>query len=446
MEFHQGEFQQWVQDAPAAIAYFDAQERLLAASADWLAIFQCDRTALGQPLTGLGPMIPEVWLRLHHQMLQPPTVPEPDLAPEKLTPEKLTPEELTPEEDGESDGPGFDLSEETTATPQALVWKGGQFPPVWCQWYVRPWQVPGTGEAGTAVRCEVLDGFEPLRQARKQWSATQTLVCRLDGAGVITAVLGAWDGVLGWSEAELLQSPWINGAIAMDQSALMEPLGQMLAGEEGVTCEGRWHTADGGWRWVRWVSVPVSVGEAGHITYAIAQDVTDQRLAREAMEAKDIFSEFSEQLLRSAPVFCTALSPDGTILVMNDAMLQALDYHADEVVGQNYMTKFLPERERGAMQMVFQQLADVAQPTRIMGGVLAKDGSERLVEWHGVPVFRRDQALAGLDELAGELPLTLDRGFDYFFAIGIDITERHGIEQERQQLTAILEVTTDLVA
>ena len=435
MEFNQAEFQQWVQDAPAAIAYFDASDHLLAASQDWLRIFHCDRTAFGKPFTALGPIIPPVWRRLHHQALQPPTCPGIEI-PADL-------DNLSP---SPSDSPPIALREESSAIPQALEWGTGQHATVWCQWNVRPWTIPGTQEPGVAVRCVVLDGFEPLRQARQQWSATQTLVCRLDKAGGIAAVIGAWEMVLGWSEQQLVSTPWLNWAIKEDQEALMAPLSQLVAGEEGVTCEGRWRTADGGWRWMRWVSVPVPVGEADYIPYAIAQDITRQELAREAVEAKDIFAEFSEQLLRSAPVFCTAISPDGTTLMMNDAMLQGLDYHAEEVVGSNYMTQFLPERERGAMQLVFEQLADVAQPTRSVGVVLARDGSERLVEWHGVPVFNRDQALAGLDELAGELPLTLDRGFDYFFAIGIDITERHAIEQERQQLTAILEVTTDLVA
>ncbi|MGD1849639.1 MAG: PAS domain S-box protein, partial [Cyanophyceae cyanobacterium] len=444
MELQHVDFQQWVQDAPAAIAYFDGSDRLLAASNDWLSIFRCDHTAIGQPLTSLGPLIPDVWLRLHHQVIQPPTAPGPDLFMGASTSAEVN-------NGGDSDPTGppepqpFNPLEETTAIPQALVWRSDQFPTVWCQWFTRRWLVPGTSDVGVAVRCEVLDGFEPLRQARKQWSATQTLVCRLDEAGIITAVMGAWESVLGLKERELVPSLWLNWAMDEDQRGLMTPLEQMLAGEE-ASCEGRWRTADGRWRWMRWVSVPVLVGEAGHITYAIAQDITDQRLAREAMEAKDIFAEFSEQLLRSAPVFCMALSPDGTVLMMNDAMLQGLDYQSEEVVGENYMTTFLPERERSAMQLVFEQLADVAQPTRSVGVVLAQDGSERLVEWHGVPVFSRDLALAGLDELAGELPLTLDRGFDYFFAIGIDITEGQIIEQERQRLTAVLEVTTDLVA
>ncbi|MEM6500808.1 MAG: PAS domain S-box protein [Cyanobacteria bacterium P01_C01_bin.89] len=447
MELQHVNFQQWVQDAPAAIAYFDANDCLLAASNDWLKIFHCDHTAIGQSLTSLGPLIPEVWLRLHHQVLQPPTAPGLDLSSDGAG---------SPIEghigsndhnyySSAAESQQFNPLEETTAIPQALVWKSDQFPTVWCQWFTRRWVVPGTSDVGVAVRCEVLDGFEPLRQARKQWSATQTLVCRLDEAGIITAVMGAWESVLGLRESDLVPSMWLNWAMDEDQRALVTPLEQMLAGEE-VSCEGRWRTADGRWRWMRWVSVPVAVGEGGHITYAIAQDVTDQRLAREAMEAKDIFAEFSEQLLRSAPVFCMALSPDGTVLMMNDAMLQALDYQPEEVVGRNYMTTFLPERERSAMQLVFEQLADVAQPTRSVGVVLTQDGSERLVEWHGVPVFSRDLALAGLDELAGEMPLTLDRGFDYFFAIGIDITEGQIIEQERQRLTAVLEVTTDLVA
>jgi signal transduction histidine kinase len=52
--------------------------------------------------------------------------------------------------------------------------------------------------------------------------------------------------------------------------------------------------------------------------------------------------------------------------------------------------------------------------------VLTADGGQRLVEWHGRPVFKNDGR------------------FEYFFGVGIDVTERRKAEQEKTRLRAQL--------
>jgi len=66
------------------------------------------------------------------------------------------------------------------------------------------------------------------------------------------------------------------------------------------------------------------------------------------------------------------------------------------------------------VRKVFEQIVVRNEPSVNENHVLAKNGEQRLVEWHGKPVFDR----------SGKL--------DYFIGIGIDITERRQAEQQHQ--------------
>ncbi len=124
--------------------------------------------------------------------------------------------------------------------------------------------------------------------------------------------------------------------------------------------------------------------------------------------------DFSNMLVQGAPVFFVAINPDRTTRMVNEAMLQALGYEADEVVGRDYMDTFVPPEDREALEGVFEELVGAGRPTRNINRVCGKNGRELLVEWHGRPVFRSDGNV------------------DYFFGVGVDITER---ERATRQLT-----------
>jgi len=106
--------------------------------------------------------------------------------------------------------------------------------------------------------------------------------------------------------------------------------------------------------------------------------------------------------------------------MMNPAILQALGYTHDEVVGKDYLATFVPPEEHESLGQVFHRLTTTNEPTFNENHVLARDGRQILVEWHGRQVYKPD----------GQL--------DYFFGVGIDITQRRKAEQERARLEAQL--------
>lgn len=114
---------------------------------------------------------------------------------------------------------------------------------------------------------------------------------------------------------------------------------------------------------------------------------------------------YSRAFIKTSPSFFVAIDRSGRTLMMNEAMLEALSYAREEVIGTDYLSRFVPPREHDVVSAVFQELISRGGPTKSQNHVLAKDGREVLVQWSG-RAFSRE---------SGEL--------DFFFGAGIDITE-----------------------
>jgi PAS domain S-box-containing protein len=147
------------------------------------------------------------------------------------------------------------------------------------------------------------------------------------------------------------------------------------------------------------------------------EDITDRRRAEEALRSE---RDFSTSLLQAPPTFFVAISAERQTLMMNEAMLTTLGYTTAEVVGKDYLETFVPEPDRELLAGVFDKLVQLREPTLNENRVLTKDGRELLVEWRGRPVFKEN----------GQ--------FDFFFGVGIDITERRQAEEEKAKVEAQL--------
>jgi len=115
--------------------------------------------------------------------------------------------------------------------------------------------------------------------------------------------------------------------------------------------------------------------------------------------------DFNKSLFQTSPAFVVLINAQGRVVMMNDTMLKALGYTADEVKDSDYLTKFVPERDRLILGEIFKKLIMLRENTINENYVLTRDGREILVEWHGNQIFNSN------DE------------FEFFFGIGIDITD-----------------------
>lgn len=116
------------------------------------------------------------------------------------------------------------------------------------------------------------------------------------------------------------------------------------------------------------------------------------------------------ELMDNIPVFLVVIDAAGAVLKMNEVMLNALGYSSGEVAGKDYLNTFVPPAERDMLAALFETLVQLREPTVNENHIIAKDGSLLLVEWHGKPFLKPDGRL------------------DYFYGVGIDITERRKAE------------------
>jgi len=157
-------------------------------------------------------------------------------------------------------------------------------------------------------------------------------------------------------------------------------------------------------------------------------DIIERKKAEEISRKE---KEFINTLVQASPAFFMAISADGKTMMMNQAMLQALGYTENEVVGRDYLTTFVPEQNHEMLSKVFEKMVKSHEPSLNENRVLTKDGRELVIEWHGRPVFKED----------GEL--------DFFFGVGTDITERKRVEEalkeSERKYRLLAENITDVV-
>ncbi len=148
----------------------------------------------------------------------------------------------------------------------------------------------------------------------------------------------------------------------------------------------------------------------------LKQEVSERKEAEDALRVE---RDFVTTVIQHSPAFFVSIQSDGTITMMNQAMLKALGYQEADVIGKNYLSMFVPKEEREEVSDVFNRIV-TGRISQSENHVQTKDGGKRLVQWHGTPVFNEAH------------------GFEYFFGLGIDITESRKMEEDRVSLESQL--------
>ncbi len=150
----------------------------------------------------------------------------------------------------------------------------------------------------------------------------------------------------------------------------------------------------------------------------LIRDMTELERAEKKLRKE---KQFIDTLIQASPAFFVVIDAEGKTRMMNESMLLALGYSQDQISDHDYLTTFVPECDRAALSEIFKKLTQYHEPTLNENRILASDGRELLVEWHGRPVFKEN----------GQ--------FDFFFCVGIDITERKRAEQALKAYSERLE-------
>lgn len=131
--------------------------------------------------------------------------------------------------------------------------------------------------------------------------------------------------------------------------------------------------------------------------------------------------DFAKSLLDTAPVIILLMDPQGMIRHVNPWFEQLTGYRLDEIEGKEWFATFLPTRDQAHIRDLFANaLHD--QPVRgNINPIVTRDGEERAIEWHAMPLRDADGEMTGL------------------LSIGMDVTERQRLEHELLDLNRSLE-------
>ena len=139
-----------------------------------------------------------------------------------------------------------------------------------------------------------------------------------------------------------------------------------------------------------------------------------QRVAElEAMTANapSFERDISQTIIDTTPAFFVIIDDDGKVNMMNKSMLATLGYSEEEIREKDYLTTFVPERERTHLSEIFQKELLKGKPNSNQNHILTKDGRELWVEWQGRPLIGPKGKV------------------EAFCGIGLDVTERQKTQE-----------------
>ena len=126
-------------------------------------------------------------------------------------------------------------------------------------------------------------------------------------------------------------------------------------------------------------------------------------------------------LADTAPSLLSIVDTDGRILKLNPATLRASGYTDDrEVEGRFFWEVFIDDEERDAMMLRFAEAAPDFPPTEYENTFTNVRGERLVIYWHSAPVLDGHGRVVSI--VAG----------------GLDITERHRLEEEKARERAFL--------
>ena len=145
----------------------------------------------------------------------------------------------------------------------------------------------GPTKTDDAVLCELADALSRsltrVRQVVEEHEAFFTMsldmLCIATVEGKFHKINPAFERALGYTQDELLARPFFDLVHPDDLEATRQEVAKLSAGIDTLTFDNRYRHKDGSYRWLSWTT-PAPLAGSRYL-YAVARDVTDQRLRQE---------------------------------------------------------------------------------------------------------------------------------------------------------------------
>lgn len=255
---------------------------------------------------------------------------------------------------------------------------------------------------------------EELRSFQKLFLLSPDLICVSDTSGAFKKVNPAFEQLLGWSTAQMLQMKLFDLVHPDEQEATLAEMEKLKLGYPIINYEHRLRMANGSYKLFQFVVSPEINTQN---LFAIGRDVTEVRANEVRLAEKD--ADLRSIIQNSQGFICTH-DLRGKFLAVNPAGTAILGYTVDEM---SHMSLFdiIPEIRHPYLQAY---LAQIHQDGSGSGQMLVqhKDGSIKTLLFNNK-----------LESRPGREP--------YVIGNALDITESKNMEQRLYQLSEMLEQT-----
>ncbi|MBW4600231.1 MAG: PAS domain S-box protein [Calothrix sp. FI2-JRJ7] len=189
--------------------------------------------------------------------------------------------------------------------------------------------------------------------------------------GYFKRINPAFYKILGYSEAEVLSTPFINFVHLDDVAATLSEFEKLKNGATTLKFENRYRCKNGEYRWLTWNAVP---DVESRLMYAVAHDLTERK---QAEAERDKFFNVSIDLL------CIA-GFDGYFKRINPAFVNTLGYSEVEILSTPYLDLIHPN-DVSATISEMARINSGATTLKFENRFRCKDGRYRWLVWNTAP-------------------------------------------------------------
>lgn len=204
--------------------------------------------------------------------------------------------------------------------------------------------------------------------------------------------------ILGYSEEQLLGKPFLSFVYPEDKESTMQEVAKLQAGATTLNFENRFICKDGSLKWLNWNTYPdVNTG----FLYAVARDVTSNKVYEESLKAADNFFKMSIDSL--------VIASENMFVRTNPALSNLLGYSDQELKSKPFIS-FIFTEDIKSTEKELKKLKKGTPLVNFRNRWLCKDGEIKWLSWTAIS----------------------DLNTGLLYAIGRDITENLEIEIEDQ--------------
>ena len=169
--------------------------------------------------------------------------------------------------------------------------------------------------------------------------------------GYFTKINSSFMEVLGYTQKEILEKPFIEFVHNDDLQKTKQALADAAKGKKEIYIENRYKSKDGSYKWIEWKVLSIV---KKNTFIAVGRDVTARKQVEEILRESE---EKFRTIFISAPLGIAIAKPDGRFIEVNDSGCRMLGYSNEELRKMSFLDITYPE-DRGETRKLADKVWD----------------------------------------------------------------------------------------